>query len=92
MPQANTCGLIIHEGQLAYVIIFGCFVDLGKWWNNADGLHHLANVLRRDLGEKVMEDITKYTKKSIEFAISNPDEALEFAKNGQKVLTNQAGL
>jgi len=27
-----------------------------------------------------MKDITKYTKKSIEFAISNPDDALEFAK------------
>ena len=39
-----------------------------------------GNVVRRDLGEKMMEDITMYTKKSIEYAIDNPDEALEFAK------------
>ena len=35
---------------------------------------------RRDLGQQVMEDITKYTKMSIEFALQSPDEALEFAK------------
>jgi len=77
-------GLIIHEGQLTYVDHdLVVLVDLGKWWNNlTDGLPMPlgGNVVRRDLGEKVMEDITKYTKKSIEFAISNPDEALEFAK------------
>ena len=77
-------GLIIHEGQLTYVDHdLDVLVDLGKWWNNlTDGLPMPlgGNVVRRDLGEKVMEDITKYTKKSIEFAISNPDEALEFAK------------
>jgi 1,4-dihydroxy-6-naphthoate synthase len=28
----------------------------------------------------MMEDITHYTKMSIEYAINNPDEALEFAK------------
>ncbi len=77
-------GLIIHEGQLTYVDHdLDVLVDLGKWWNNlTDGLPMPlgGNVVRRDLGEKVMEDITKYTKKSIEFAISNPSEALEFAK------------
>ena len=39
-----------------------------------------GNVVRRDLGEKAMKDITMYTKMSIEYAIENPDEALEFAK------------
>jgi 1,4-dihydroxy-6-naphthoate synthase len=39
-----------------------------------------GNVVRRDLGQQVMEDITKYTKMSIEFALQSPDEALEFAK------------
>ncbi|MEC8415730.1 MAG: MqnA/MqnD/SBP family protein, partial [Candidatus Thermoplasmatota archaeon] len=36
--------------------------------------------VRRDLGEDVMQDITKYTKMSIEYALASPDEALEFAK------------
>ena len=39
-----------------------------------------GNVVRRDLGQKMMEDITKYTKMSIEHSIENPDVALEFAK------------
>ena len=39
-----------------------------------------GNVVRRDLGSKIMEDITMYTKMSIEHSIEHPDEALEFAK------------
>ena len=39
-----------------------------------------GNVVRRDLGEQVMQDITKYTKMSIEYALESPDEALEVAK------------
>jgi len=84
LSEEYLSGLIIHEGQLTYVDHdLDVLVDLGKWWNNlTDGLPMPlgGNVVRRDLGEKVMEDITKYTKKSIEFAISNPSEALEFAK------------
>ena len=39
-----------------------------------------GNVVRRDLGQQVMEDITMYTKMSIEHSIQHPEEALEFAK------------
>jgi 1,4-dihydroxy-6-naphthoate synthase len=39
-----------------------------------------GNVVRRDLGSKAMEDITMYTKMSIEYALKSPAEALEFAK------------
>ena len=39
-----------------------------------------GNVVRRDLGQEVMEDVTLYTKMSIEHSIANPDIALEFAK------------
>ena len=39
-----------------------------------------GNVVRRDLGEEVMQDITKYTKMSIEHALRSPEDALEFAK------------
>ena len=40
-----------------------------------------GNVVRRDLGQRAMEDITLYTRMSIEHSIANPDEALEFAKS-----------
>ena len=77
-------GLIIHEGQLTYVEHdLNVLIDLGKWWNGRTENWPMplgGNVVRRDLGQTVMEDITKYTKMSIEFAIQSPTEALEFAK------------
>ncbi|MEC8242242.1 MAG: MqnA/MqnD/SBP family protein [Candidatus Thermoplasmatota archaeon] len=77
-------GLIIHEGQLTYVDYnLDVLIDIGKWWNNKTDNFPMplgGNVVRKDLGEKMMQDITMYTKMSIEYAISNPDEALEFAK------------
>ena len=77
-------GLIIHEGQLTYVDYdLEVLIDIGKWWNNKTSNFPMplgGNVVRRGLGKKMMEDITMYTKKSIEYAINNPDEALEFAK------------
>ena len=77
-------GLIIHEGQLTYVEHdLDVLIDLGKWWNSSTDNWPMplgGNVVRRDLGQQVMEDITLYTKMSIEHAIRSPDEALEFAK------------
>jgi 1,4-dihydroxy-6-naphthoate synthase len=77
-------GLIIHEGQLTYAEHdLDVLVDLGIWWNEKTGGLPMplgGNVVRRDLGREMMEDITMYTKMSIEHSISNPDEALEFAK------------
>lgn len=77
-------GLIIHEGQLTYVdYSLDVLIDIGKWWNNRTDNYPMplgGNVVRKDLGERMMKDITNYTKMSIEYAINNPDEALEFAK------------
>jgi len=77
-------GLIIHEGQLTYVDYnLEVLIDIGKWWNNKTNNFPMplgGNVVRNDLGQQMMEDITKYTKMSIQYAIDNPEEALEFAK------------
>ena len=77
-------GLIIHEGQLTYVDHdLDVLVNLGVWWNDKTGGLPMplgGNVVRRDLGQDVMEDVTLYTKMSIEHSIANPDVALEFAK------------
>ena len=77
-------GLIIHEGQLTYIDEgLEVLIDLGKWWNQKTDNFPMplgGNVVRRDLGEQSIKDITKYTKMSIEYALDNPDEALEFAK------------
>ena len=77
-------GLIIHEGQLTYVDHdLDVLIDLGKWWNGRTENWPMplgGNVVRRDLGQSVMEDITLYTKMSIENALKSPEDALEFAK------------
>ena len=77
-------GLIIHEGQRTYVDHdLDVLIDLGKWWNARTPNWPMplgGNVVRRDLGEDVMQDITMYTKMSIEHALNSPDDALEFAK------------
>ena len=77
-------GLIIHEGQLTYADYdLVVLENLGIWWNEKTGGLPMplgGNVVRRDLGQKVMEDITKYTKMSIEYSIKNPNLALQFAK------------
>ena len=79
-----TAGLIIHEGQLTYKDHdLDVILDVGKWWNESNNGWPMplgGNVVKRDLGEQVMKDVTRYTKMSIEYAISNPDAALEFAK------------
>ena len=84
LDGSYTSGLIIHEGQLTYVEHdLDVLVDLGIWWNEKTGGLPMplgGNVVRRDLGQEMMEDITNYTKKSIEHSIANPDVALEFAK------------
>jgi 1,4-dihydroxy-6-naphthoate synthase len=77
-------GLIIHEGQLTYADDdLNVLVDLGIWWGEKTGGLPLplgGNVVRNDLGDDLMLQITEDTKKSIVHSIESPDAALEFAK------------
>ena len=75
-------GVIIHEGQLTWSRE-GAFsvIDLGVWWNESTGLPLPlgGNVVRRDLGEKVCEEIANDIRRSIEYSLSDPDMALQDA-------------
>jgi len=77
-------GLIIHEGQLTYSDYnLHVLIDLGQWWNAENNNWPMplgGNVVRRDLGFDIMKDVTMYTKMSIQYALNQPEEALEFAK------------
>jgi 1,4-dihydroxy-6-naphthoate synthase len=77
-------GVIIHEGQLTWESHgMNLLLDLGVWWNERNNGLPLplgGNVVRKNLGKQLCEDITEWVKQSIEIAISNPDEALEFAR------------
>ena len=77
-------GVIIHEGQLTWSDHgLHLLLDLGIWWNTlTDGLPLPlgGNVVRRDLGHELCSQISEWVKQSIEYSISNPKEALEYAQ------------
>ncbi len=75
-------GLIIHEGQLTYQNQkLHCVVDLGAWWQEETGcpLPLGGNVIRRDLGEPAMREITAILKESIQYSLDHRAAAVEHA-------------
>jgi 1,4-dihydroxy-6-naphthoate synthase len=79
---AVDAGLIIHEGQLTYQNQgLHLITDLGQWWLKDTGLPLPlgGNAIRRDLGEKVMREVTALLKQSIQYALDHRQEALSHA-------------
>jgi 1,4-dihydroxy-6-naphthoate synthase len=75
-------GLIIHEGQLTYQNQgLVCVVDLGEWWfeDTALPLPLGGNVVRKDLGDKVMSDVSRLLKESIQYGLDHRQAALDYA-------------
>lgn len=75
-------GLIIHEGQLTYADMgLTKVVDLGEWWYEKFNLPLPlgGNVIRTDLGEKVIHDTTVMLQESIRYSLEHREEALEYA-------------
>jgi 1,4-dihydroxy-6-naphthoate synthase len=75
-------GLLIHEGQLTFREMgLHKVLDLGEWWLDQTGLPLPlgGNVIRRDLGEKMMERVSRDIRKSIQYALDHRDEALAYA-------------
>jgi 1,4-dihydroxy-6-naphthoate synthase len=75
-------GLIIHEAQLTYNKVgFHRALDMGKWWKDTYGLPLPlgGNVLLRSLSPEIMSECCRMMKESIEYALNNHAEALEYA-------------
>ena len=75
-------GVIIHEGQLTYADqSFVQILDLGEWWMTQENLPLPlgGNVIRRDLGEKAMNEVAAWIKKSIEFSLAHREKGLDYA-------------
>ena len=86
-------GVIIHEGQLTWHE-HGMYniLDLGEWWQDrTDGLPLPlgGNIVRKDLGEELCIKIADDIRRSIEYALDNPDSALEFAKQWGRGIDDQ---
>ncbi len=76
-------GLVIHEGQLTYESQgLVNVLDLGTWWDELTGGLPLplgANVVRRDLGEDVMVQLSQILRESIRFGLEHRADALAYA-------------
>ncbi|MDE0185756.1 MAG: ABC transporter substrate-binding protein [Candidatus Poribacteria bacterium] len=75
-------GLIIHEGQLTYSREGLCkVVDLGEWWFEETRLPLPlgANAIRRNIGDKDIQQITSLLKQSIQYALEHREQGLAYA-------------
>lgn len=75
-------GLIIHEGQLTFQNSgLNLIVDLGVWWQQETGLPLPlgGNVVRKDLGEKLVKEATDLFKASIVYSLEHRKDALDYA-------------
>jgi 1,4-dihydroxy-6-naphthoate synthase len=76
------CGLIIHEAQMTYDREgFHRIVDLGRWFKTTHGLPLPlgGNVLLRSLPPEIMSECCRLMRESIQYALDNHDEALQYA-------------
>jgi 1,4-dihydroxy-6-naphthoate synthase len=75
-------GLLIHEGQLFYQEMgLHKVLDLGEWWHERTGLPLPmgGNVIRRDLGPELMQEVSRYLHESIRYSLDHRADALEYA-------------
>ncbi len=75
-------GLIIHEGQLTFNKVgLHRILDMGKWWREQTGLPLPlgGNAIRRELGTDLMNSCCVALRDSIQYALDNREEALQYA-------------
>ena len=75
-------GLLIHEGQLFYKQMgLDKVLDLGEWGHEKTGLPLPmgGNVIRRDLGDGLMRQVSKHLHRSIQYSLDNREDALAYA-------------
>lgn len=75
-------GLVIHEGQITYEKHgLEKVLDLGAWWHEKTQLPLPlgVDVIRKNLGQETMRSFAQLFKESIEYALNHRKEALEYA-------------
>ncbi len=85
-------GLLIHEGQLTYREEgLHKVLDLGEWWLKQTGLPLPlgGNVIKRDLGRKLMERVAGDIRKSIQYGLDHREEAMAYAIQFSRGLDTQ---
>ncbi|HEY2380573.1 MAG TPA: MqnA/MqnD/SBP family protein [Terriglobia bacterium] len=85
-------GLLIHEGQLTYREMgLHKVLDLGEWWLKETGLPLPlgGNVIKRDLGKRLIDRIAVDIKTSIQYALDHRVEAMDYAIQFSRGLDTQ---
>jgi 1,4-dihydroxy-6-naphthoate synthase len=75
-------GLLIHEGQLTYRDLgMHKVLDLGEWWLERTKLPLPlgGNVIKRELGQTLMQEISQHIKTSIQYGLDHREEAMAYA-------------
>jgi 1,4-dihydroxy-6-naphthoate synthase len=85
-------GLLIHEGQLTYREEgLHKVLDLGQWWLKQTGLPLPlgGNVIKRELGRKLMDRVAEDIRKSIQYGLDHREEATAYAMHFSRGLDTQ---
>jgi 1,4-dihydroxy-6-naphthoate synthase len=75
-------GLLIHEGQLTCSERgLHLVADMGEWWYQTTGLPLPlgGNVVRKDLGDELVETISRHLRASIAYGLEHRAKALDHA-------------
>ncbi len=84
LTGAVDAGVIIHEGQLTYRDAgLHAIVDLGVWWGAETGGLPLplgGNAIRRDIGGRHVEQVSRILEASIAWGLAHREEALDHAE------------
>ena len=87
-------GLLIHEGQLTYEEKeLELLLDLGVVWAEETDLPMPLglNVLRRDIPQGLDAEVLRAHRESIEYALSNKKEALDYAMRFGRGMSEDTG-
>ena len=87
-------GVIIHEGQLTYADKgYHKILDFGERWEKETGLPLPLglDVVRRDLGRELAEEINCAMRASIDWAYENEEEALTYSLQFGRGLERELG-
>lgn len=94
LEEEVDAGLLIHEGQLTYEETGLCLLfDLGAMWAEETDLPMPLglNVLRRDIPRGLSAEVLRVHKESIEYALSNKKEALDYAMHFGRGMSEDTG-
>lgn len=83
ISDAIDIGVIIHENRFTYKAKgLKKIIDLGEWWENKYQLPiPLGGIcVRRNFDIDLKQKINRVLKRSVEFAMKNPDQTMDFVR------------